>query len=232
MPRSLDIIVPVFNEADSIDEFHDRMARLGLSSHLLFVDNASTDGTIERIERHGSRLLRHARNQGYGASIRHGIAATDGERIVIIDADLEYPPEAVPALAEALDREPVVYASRFLGPRPPDMPLLRRGGNRLVSFLFNLLYRQHTTDFYTGMKGLRRSALPLGDLRRDGFEHGVELGALITLAGRRIHDIPVDYHPRRSGRSKMRHIPETVKLLAHLVRYWLRCVVCRRPLSS
>ncbi len=229
MPRSLDIIVPVFNEEESIDEFHDRMARLALADALLFVDNASTDGTVARITRHGSRLLRHARNEGYGASIRHGIAASDGERIVIIDADLEYPPEAVPAIVVALDRHPVVYASRFLG-APPEMAPLRRAGNHVVSRLFNVLYRQHTTDLYTGMKGLRRAALPLGNLRRDGFEHCVELAALITLEGHRIHDIPVVYRPRQRGRSKMRHVPETAKLLAYLVRYWARCVVFRLPL--
>ena len=80
------------------------------------------------------------------------------------------------------------------------------------------------------MKGLRRSALPLGDLRRDGFEHGVELAVLIAVAGQRIHDVPVEFRPRQHGRSKMRHLPETAKLLAHLVRYWVRCVVFRMPL--
>ena len=229
MPRSLDIIVPVFNEDESVDELHDRMQRLGLADALLFVDNGSTDDTVARIVRHGSRLLRHTRNEGYGASIRHGIAASDGERIVIIDADLEYPPEAVPNVVAALDCHPVVYASRFLG-APPEMPAFRRAGNYVVSRLFNLLYHQHTTDLYTGMKGLRRSALPLGDLRRDGFEHAVELSVLIALAGQRIHDVPVEYRPRQRGRSKMRHLPETAKLLAYLVRSWARCVVFRRPL--
>lgn len=231
MPRKLDIVVPVLNEEASIDEFCDRAARLGYVDALLFVDNASSDGTVARIERRGARLVRHAHNEGYGASIRHGIAASDGELVIIIDADLEYPPEAIPPIVVALQEHPVVYASRFLG-RPPDMPALRRTGNRVVSGLFNLLYRQRTTDLYTGLKGMRRSALPLGDLRRDGFEHGVELAALITIAGHRIHDVAVEYQPRQRGRSKMRHVPETTKLLAHLLRYWVRCVVLRRPLPA
>jgi len=202
------IVVPVLNEEASIDEFHDRMLRLGYADALLFVDNASSDGTVAQIERRGARVLRHASNEGYGASIRDGIAASDAELIVVIDADLEYPPEAVPAIVDALQTYPVVYASRFLGPRPPDMPLLRRAGNRLVSGLFNALYRQRATDLYTGMKGLRRSALPLGQLRRAGFEHCVELAALITVSGLRIHDVPIEYRPRQRGRSKMRHLPE------------------------
>lgn len=230
--RPLDIVVPVCNEAESIDEFHARVARLGLADALLFVDNASSDGTVAAIERHGARLVRHVRNEGYGASIRDGIAASDGELVVIIDADLEYPPEAIPAIVDALAVHPVVYGSRFLGPEAPDMAALRRAGNRVVSGLYNLLYRQRTTDLYTGIKGLRRAALPLDRLRRSGFEHCVELGALIRLSGLRIHDVPVTYRPRQRGRSKMRHVPETAKLIAHLVRYWVRCVVLGRPLPA
>jgi len=219
----LDIIVPVCNEEGSIDEFCARVGRLGWLDRLIFVDNASTDGTVERIHRYaGARLVQHARNEGYGASIRHGIAASDAENIVIIDGDLEYPPEAIPAVASALRDHGVVYASRFRGPQPPAMPPLRRAGNRAVSTFFNLLFGQRTTDLYTGMKGIRRSAVPLHRLRRDGFEHGVELAALIALCGERIHEIPVEYHPRRSGHSKMRHVPETLKLASYVVLYRLR----------
>jgi glycosyltransferase involved in cell wall biosynthesis len=232
VPPSFDIVVPVYNEEDSIDEFVARIRRLGYPDALLFVDNASTDGTVERIRRHGARLVRHERNEGYGASIRDGIAATTGELIVVIDADLEYPPEAIPAIVDALATHPVVYGSRFLAPQPPDMPPLRRFGNRVASGLFDLLYHQHTTDLYTGMKGLRRAALPLDLLRRSGFDHCVELGALITLSGHRVHDVAVEYRPRRHGQSKMRHVSESSKLLAQLVRYWVRCVVRRRPLPD
>ena len=232
MSRPLDIVIPVLNEEAAIDEFCDRVDRLGYADALLFVDNASTDGTVGRIERRGRRLIRHARNEGYGASIRDGIAASDGELVVIADADLEYPPEAIPAIVQALRDHPVVYGSRFLGPQPPAMPLVRRFGNRIASALFDVLYRQHTTDVYTGMKGLRRDALPLGILRQPGFEHAAELSVLAALSGHRIYDVPLQYRPRAAGRSKMRHIPETAKLLAYLVRTWVRCVVLRRPLSS
>jgi len=229
----LDIIVPVCNEEGSIDEFCARVGRLGWLDRLIFVDNASTDGTVERIHRYaGARLVQHARNEGYGASIRDGIAATTGELIVVIDADLEYPPEAIPAIVDALAAYPVVYASRFLGTRPPDMPAVRRLGNQAATALCNLLFSQRTTDLQTGMKGLRRSDLPLAMLRRPGFEHTIELGTMITLAGHRIHDIPVEYQPRQHGRSKMCHVPEVAKLLSLLVAYWMRCVVLGRPLPA
>src|SRR5439155_22111649 len=130
----IDIVVPVYNEQASIDEFYERVARLGLASHLLFLDNASTDGTVAAIERHPVvRPIRHATNEGYGASIRDGITASEAEYIVVIDADLEYPPESIPALLQELEAHPVVFGSRFLGPQPPAMSLLRRLGHRWAS---------------------------------------------------------------------------------------------------
>ena len=223
MPADVDIIVPVHNEEASIDELCERVGRLGLGNRLLFVDNDSTDRTVERIGRHPeARLIRHETDEGYGASIRDGIAASDAEHIIILDADLEYPPETIPTIIEALKHHPVVYASRFLGPEPAAMPLARRLGNGLVSLLFNVLFRQRTTDLYTGMKGLRRGMLPLASLRQSGFVHGVELAALIARSGHRIHEVPVPYRPRRRGRSKMRHLPEAVKLVSYLLLYRVR----------
>ena len=220
--RSLDIVVPVLNEEASIEEFYERVRRLGLADALLFVDNASSDGTVALIERWPEvRLVRHATNLGYGASIRDGIASSDGERIVIIDADLEYPPEAIPSIVAALDDRAAVYGSRFLAGAPPEMPLVRRIGNRLVSGLFNVLFAQCTTDLYTGAKGLRRDAFAFERLERSGFEHVVELSALIAASGERIHDVPVRYVPRSRGVSKMRHVPETLKCIGLTIAYWL-----------
>ena len=230
MQRSVSIIVPVFNEGSSIDAFFERVDRLGFADALLFVDNASTDDTLARIEAlPKGRVIRHATNEGYGASVRDGFAATDAEYLIVMDADLEWPPEVIPDLLEALDEHPVVYCSRFMG-APPDMSWVRRLGNRLISGLYNLLYRQHTTDLCTGVKALRRSAFPLHELRLDGFDGAMEIAALFALSGARIHDLPVDYTPRARDRSKMRHLPEAARFVRRIVGFWLRCVVLGRPL--
>jgi glycosyltransferase involved in cell wall biosynthesis len=227
---SLDIVVPVCNEEASIDEFYERVRGLGLSESLIFVDNASTDGTVARIQRlPGVRLIRHDTDEGYGASICDGIRSSSGEVIIIIDADLEYPPETIEPMLAALEEHAVVYASRFLD-NQPDMPLIRRVGNRFISGLYNLYFGQHTTDCLTGLKGLRRHAVRFSSLQRNGFEHVLELGAMIALAGHQIHDVPVHYVPRMHGRSKMRHLREVLKFQAYLTAYWLRSVVLRRPL--
>jgi dolichol-phosphate mannosyltransferase len=224
------IVVPVLNEKGSIGEFCDRVQRIGYAGALIFVDNASNDGTVELLERlPGARIIRHPRNLGYGASIRDGLAAAAAAKVVIIDADLEYPPEVIPALVAGLDRDAVIYGSRFLSAGPPRMPFLRRLGNRIVSRLFNLMYRQSTTDFYTGVKALRRDALDCLSLRRDGFEHVVEMGAQLARAGFRIREVPVEYEPREKDTSKMRHLPELLKYVWFVLWYRLGFGAPRHP---
>jgi glycosyltransferase involved in cell wall biosynthesis len=231
MPPTVDIVVPVFNEEAGVDEFYRRMSQAGYGTSLIVVDNASTDHTVERLQRYpGVRLVRHDSNLGYGASIRDGIACGRGDVIVIIDADLEYPPEAIPDLLAALKDHSVVYASRFLRGQPGGMPFLRRVGNGTISAIFNLLFRQRTTDLYTGMKGIRRDALRGLILEQNGFEHVLELSARLAMAGHRIHEIPVTYVPRAVGVSKMRHIPETLKYLWLVARYRLQW--SRRPAQA
>jgi hypothetical protein len=111
------------------------------------------------------------------------------------------------------------------------MSLLRRLGNRLITATYNVLFRQHITDLCTGLKGLRRDAFALAALRKNGFEHAMELAALIALSGEQIYEVPVHYSPRVRGRSKMRHLREASKFLVYLTTYWFRGVVLRRPLS-
>jgi glycosyltransferase involved in cell wall biosynthesis len=229
LPRAVDIIVPVYNEEACVDEFVERVTAVGLREALIFVDNASTDLTVQRIEQHADvRLVRHDRNAGYGASVRDGIARSGAAAIVIIDADLEYPPESIPDLLTALGRHSVVYGSRFLGDGQPDMSWVRRCGNGLISVVFNTLFRQATTDLYTGMKALRRDALDSLTLRRDGFEHVAEMGVQLAQAGHRIYEIPVRYAPRATGVSKMRHLRETVNYVWYIVTAWLWYRVARR----
>ena len=228
MTAAVDVIVPVYNEEAGIDEFYRRVSRAGYGAGLVFVDNASTDRTVDRLQKYpGVRIIRHESNMGYGGSIRDGIAESGADAIVIIDADLEYPPEAIPELLSALTHHSVVYASRFLGGRPSGMPLIRRIGNRAISGIFNLLFAQKTTDLYTGMKAIRREALRGIELQQNGFEHVLELSARLAVAGHRIHEIPVTYTPRAVGVSKRQHIPETLKYLWLVARYRLQ--LSRRP---
>jgi glycosyltransferase involved in cell wall biosynthesis len=223
MTPTADIIVPVFNERDNLPVFLARLRALKQFSEwrLTIIDNASSDGSVDYLrEQPDVHLIEHDHNEGYGASLREGMAMTSAEQIVIIDADCEYPPEAIPHLLQALQDSSVVYASRFLKKNNADhagMPFFKWLGNRIISGLFNHLFEQKTTDLYTGCKALRRPCLRNVILQRDGFEHVLELAVQLSQRGYHIAEIPVDFSPRSAGVSKMSHAGETLKYLFWLV---------------
>lgn len=218
----IDVIIPVLNEEEMVGTFLERISKLPLSLRLIFVDNASTDRTKDIIRTFpGTVLIEHKKNEGYGGSILDGIARSTAEAFVIIDADCEYPPEAIPDMVAALERAEVVYSSRFLADKDPDMPFLRKAGNKAVTLLFNRLFSQKLTDLYTGCKAIRHTALDGVTLKRKGFEHVLELAARLSRKGISIKEVPINYELRRTGRSKMRHVTEMIKFAYLLARYRL-----------
>lgn len=218
--ETADVVVPVFNEREILPHFLDRIKSLPLNLHLIFVDNGSTDGTLEYLKaRTDITLISHGRNLGYGRSLIDGLHCSTSEKVIIIDADCEYPPEAIPLLLDRLASASVVYGSRFLSGGPVDMSFTRKWGNKILTAFFNLWYHQDLTDLYTGMKGLRREAFQDLSFSRFGFEHVVELATGLALRGRRIVEIPIAYAPRQTGRSQMRHVKEVLKALGVLISY-------------
>jgi glycosyltransferase involved in cell wall biosynthesis len=221
----LDVVVPVYNEEDAVAELVERLRRACPDARVIVVDNASTDRTAALLAAMpGVDVVRHDVNLGYGRSLADGIAAGRGERIVMLDGDLEYAPEDVPALDRALRTSPAVYGSRFLGRAQPvpGAPLVWAMGNRVVTACFNLLFGQRLTDLYTGIRGVRREALPPDGFESPGFEFVLELAAMLARRGARIAEVPVGYRPRRSGRSKMRHVRELAKYFVRLFAFRLR----------
>lgn len=221
MNQPIDVIVPVYNEEAVLAEFYQRLSALPLPIHPIFIDNASTDATLSIVKSFPNvSVIEHSRNEGYGASLRDGIRSATSDRVVIIDADCEYPPEAIPEMVHRLERCEVIYASRFLEKQQTKMPRLKVLGNKTITRLFNVLFDQHLTDLYTGAKAFRRSAVAALPMEQDGFEHVLELAARLARAGVRIEELHVTYQPRRTGSSKMSHLQETAKYCYFLLFYF------------
>ena len=219
-PYRVDVVVPVLNEREMLPRFLDRVDSLGIPLHLIFVDNGSVDGTLEFLAaRPEITVIAHGQNLGYGRSLADGLSASQADRVIIIDADGEYPPEAIPLLLKGLEQTPVVYASRFLSGGTIDMSRTRVWGNRWLTGLFNLLYRQRLTDLYSGMKALHRSAFQGLSFKRSGFDQVVELAAKVSRREIQIAEVPVAYTPRQTGRSKMKHVPELLKAVYCLMAF-------------
>jgi len=196
-------IVPVFNEAATVDTVLERVAALKLEKQVVVVDDASTDGTPERLAewdgRDGVVVVRHERNRGKGAAIRTAIPHLDGDIAVIQDADMEYDPADVPALIEPIERgvADVVYGSRLSGGRPQRAYLFwHLVGNRFLSLLTNLLFNTTLSDMETGYKAFRADVLRSLDLHQDDFAIEPEITAKVCLRKLRIYELPIAYYGR------------------------------------
>lgn len=219
---SVDVVVPTFNEEATIPELLRRLRAACPDARLIFVDNGSTDRTCELLRTDPDvTLIRHDTNHGYGGSLIDGVRSGSAEKVVMIDADLEYLPEDVPALVAALDGADAVYGSRILGPDRGEMGLPRYWGNRFLTALFNQLFGQAMTDIYTGIRGFRRGVLDPDGYRRMGFDHILELTAVTARRGGRIAEVPAGYHPRTRGVSEMNHLREFTKFLYWVVHHRL-----------
>jgi glycosyltransferase involved in cell wall biosynthesis len=222
----LSVVMPVFNERNTIDEIVARVLAVPLRVELIVVDDCSTDGTRDRLadlqQRHGFTLLLQERNQGKGAAIRRGFDAVTGDIVVIQDADLEYSPEEFPQLVELIvdGRADVVYGSRFLG-RHRVFLFTHYLGNRLLTLLTNVLYNTMLTDMETCYKVMRREVLHGLDLRSNGFGIEPEMTAKIFKRGYRVYEVPISYDGRGYDEGKKIGWKDGVVALWVLVKYRL-----------
>jgi glycosyltransferase involved in cell wall biosynthesis len=197
----LSVVMPVYNERETIDEIVSRVLALPMRVELVVVDDCSTDGTRAQLEglqkEHGFTLLLQPHNQGKGAALRKGFSAVTGNIVAIQDADLEYSPEELPTLAELIidGRADVVYGSRFLG-RHRVFLFTHYLGNRLLTLITNVLYNTMLSDMETCYKVMRREVLAGLDLQSDGFGIEPEITAKIFKRGYRVYEVPITYDGR------------------------------------
>lgn len=205
----LSIIIPVFNEKDTVRILLERVLAVPLEKEIIIVDDGSTDGTRQILQRlavsdftsHISRLevVLQNTNQGKGAAIRAGLEHATGEYVVFQDADLELNPSEIPRLVAAADtRHPVVYGSRFLLPQKTSF--LNRAANAFLTILTNVLYGARLTDMETCYKLCPRQLLLSLGLTACGFEIEPEITCRILRKGYRIREVPVSYAPRVAGK--------------------------------
>src|SRR3954466_15863367 len=168
------IVMPAYNERQTIDEIIGRVLAVPLKLELIVVDDCSTDGTREHLQEMqralGFTLLLQPRNAGKGAALRAGFAQIRGDIVIVQDADLEYSPEEYPELIELIrsGRADVVYGSRFLG-RHRVFLFVHYLGNRALTLLTNVLYNTMLTDMETCFKAMRVDVLRSMTLRSNRF---------------------------------------------------------------
>ena len=206
--RKLSVIVPVFNEHNTVVEIVRRMRQVELPVDLeiVLVDDGSTDGTRDVLPQLGDstvRVVMHPHNRGKGAAIRTGLAELTGDLVLIQDADLEYDPEDWPRLLDPVLRgkAEVVYGSRFTGERR-NMLFWHWVGNRFLSLVTNVLYNTTLSDMETCYKLFDRRILDGLTLRASRFDFEPEVTAKLLRRGIRIYEVPISYTGRELEEGK------------------------------
>ena len=226
----LSVVIPVFNEKDTIHEIIARVKQTPFRKEIVLVDDCSTDGTgavLDEMARDPAnanvlRVFRHERNQGKGAALRTGFAQVRGDVALIQDADLEYSPDDYPNLLRPIQEghADVVYGSRFMGGAYSRVHLFSHYlGNKMLTFLSNVMTGLNLTDMETCYKVFRRSVLDRIKIRSNRFNVEPELTAKIARQRARVFEVPVRYAGRDFTEGKKISWKDGFSALWAILRY-------------
>lgn len=227
-PRSLrlTVIMPVYNEAATVETAIQRVWRVPLDVELICVDDGSSDGTadvLRRLQGDGviDRLIVHEHNRGKGAAVRSGVRAANGDIIVVQDADLEYDPLDLPGLIQPIlnGQADAVFGSRFLGGPHRVLYFWHSVGNGLLTLLSNMFTDLNLTDMETCYKAVRADMMKTLPLVSNRFGIEPELTARLAQAGARVYEVPVSYHGRTYDEGKKIGWRDGLAALWYIVRY-------------
>ncbi len=229
----LSVVIPAYNERPTVHELLRRVAEAPLPAdmtrEIVVVDDGSTDGTRELLQDLCDNddpmpfnLILHEENRGKGAAVRTGLAAGEGDILLIQDADLEYDPREYPTLlGPILEGEAdVVYGSRFVGGRPHRVLFFWHSlGNRFLTTLSNMLTDLNLSDMETCYKVFRREMLEGVTLRSNRFGIEPELTAKMAKRGARIYEVPISYRGRTYAEGKKIGWKDGVSAIWAILRY-------------
>ncbi len=205
----LSIIVPVYNERNTVREILRRVKAVDLGDvekEIIVVDDGSTDGTSDILkfeEDSSTRVISHSQNFGKGAAVRSALPYVTGDYILIQDADLEYDPDDYAALLKPVlkGKAEVVYGSRFTGEHR-NMLFWHMVGNKFLSLVTNILYDSTLSDMETCYKLISKKVIDGITLKCNRFDFEPEITAKILKKGIRIYEVPISYAGREYNEGK------------------------------
>jgi glycosyltransferase involved in cell wall biosynthesis len=224
----LSVLVPVYNERNTIDLILDAVHATPLRKEIIVVDDCSTDGSDEILRKLKEQgridvLFRQPVNQGKGAAIRKAMSLATGDIVIVQDADLEYDPGDWPVLLEPIihGKADASFGSRFLGGPHRVLYYWHSVGNHLLTMYSNMLTNLNLTDMetcYKAIKGdLARSLA--GKLTSDRFGFEPEITALLSREDARIFEVPISYAGRTYAEGKKIGWRDGIAAFWHITRF-------------
>lgn len=221
---SISVVIPAYNEVATIEEVVRRVLDCGYDVEVIIVDDASSDGTREVLQKINDLRVRcfyHAVNRGKGAALRMGFAAARNPIVIVQDADLEYDPRDYgKVLGPIVDgRADMVYGSRFLGGPHRVLFFWHYLGNRFLTLVSNAISDLNLSDMETGMKAFKREKLMQLKLSADRFTFEPEITCKAARARWVIYEVPISYSGRTYDQGKKIGWRDAVAAIAAIIYY-------------
>jgi len=222
----LSIVIPVFNEKNTIEELIRRVQEVdvSLNKEIIIVDDGSNDGTpeiLKSLKQPDIKVVYHNTNQGKGAALHTGFSLADGDIILVQDADLEYDPKEYPKLLEPIldGRADAVYGSRFLGGPHRVLYFWHYIGNRFLTALSNMLSNLNLSDMETCYKVIKKDILDRITIKSKRFGVEPEITLKLAKLKARIYEVPISYSGRDYSEGKKIGWRDGLAALYHIIRF-------------
>jgi len=226
----LSVIIPVFNEKNTILDIIDKVRAVDIPKEIIIIDDGSTDGTLDilkELKLPDVRVFFHEKNSGKGSALRTGFARAEGDLVIIQDADLEYDPAEYPALIEPLisGGADVVYGTRFAGGTHRVLFFWHYLGNKFLTLMSNMLTNLNLTDMETCYKAMKSSIAKRLDIRSRRFGVEPEMTAKFSKMKCRIYEVPISYYGRDYGEGKKITWRDGIAAIWHILKFTFFCRV-------
>ena len=213
------VVIPTLNEAGNIQEALETIDReLAYPKEIIVVDGNSTDGTLDIVRKANCRVIIEPR-RGYGLALRRGMKEAKGDVIIMVDGDGTYEVHHINRLLTRMmetDAE-MCLATRMYDPNKA-MGFFNFVGNKLITFCFNMVYKQNLSDTQSGFRAISHAAIEKVDLKETDMPFATEMLIKFAHKGFKMVEIPSNYKVRKYGKTKLRPINSGIEILATIVK--------------